>query len=90
MMKEERKEKILGELDKHTQKLVVIKQTGFISSKFFINSLTYEIKLDTLTLRDEKANIYISINLNQVYKVETSKNSIQMFLDNDTEICIQI
>ena len=88
--KEEQKEKILGELNKHVQKPIVINQTGFISSKFFINSLTYEIKLDTLTLRDGKENIYISINLNQVCKVETSKNSIQMFLDNDTEICIQI
>ena len=89
-MKEEQKEKILGELNKHVQKPVIIKQTGFISSEFFINSLTYKIGIDTLTLRDEKENIYISINLNQVYKEETSKNSIQMFLDNDTEICIQI
>ena len=89
-MKEEQKEKILEELNKYVQKPIVIKQTGFILSEFFINSLIYEIKLDTLTLRDEKENIYISINLNQVYKEETSKNSIQMFLDNDTEICIQI
>ena len=89
-MKEEQKDKILEELNKHAQKPIVIKQTGFISSKFFINSLVYGIKVDTLTLRDEEENIYISINLNQVYKVETSKNSIQMFLDNDTEICIQI
>lgn len=90
MMKEEQKEKILGELNKHAQKPIVINQTGFISSQFYINSLTYGIELDILTIKDEKEEIYLSINLNQVYKVETSKNSIQMFLDNDTEICIQI
>lgn len=90
MMKEEQKEKILGELNKHAQKPIVINQTGFISSQFYINSLTYGIELDILSIKDEKEEIYLSINLNQVYKVETSKNSIQMFLDNDTEICIQI
>lgn len=90
MMKEEQKEKILGELNKHAQKPIIINQTGFISSQFYINSLTYGIELDILTIKDEKEEIYLSINLNQVYKVETSKNSIQMYLDNDTQICIQI
>ena len=89
-MKDELREKVLESLNNHVKKANTIKQAGFISSKFYINSLIYNLQLDTITLKDEKEEVYISINLNQVYKVETLKNSIQIYLDNDTQICIQI
>ena len=88
-MRDELRKKMLEDLNNHEKKTNIIKQTGFISSRFYIKSLIYKIELDTLTLKDEKEEIYVTINVNQVYKVETSKNSIQIYLDNDTQICIQ-
>lgn len=89
-MQNELKEKILEELKKHEKKQNTIKQTGFISNQFYINSLTYQLKIDTLTIKDEKEEIYVCINLNQVYKVDIHENNIQIYLDNDTQIFIKI
>ena len=88
-MQNELREKILEELKKHEKKQNTIKQTGFISNQFYINSLTYKLEIDTLTIKDEKEEIYVCINLNQVYKVEITDNNIHMYLDNDTQICIK-
>ncbi len=87
-MQDRIREKILEELKKHEKKQNTIRQTGFISNQFYINSLTYKLKIDTLTIKDEKEEIYICINLNQVYQVHIYENSIQIYLDNDTQICI--
>ena len=89
-MQNELREKILEELKKHEKKQNTIKQTGFISNQFYINSLTYQLKIDTLTIKDEKEKIYVCINLNQVYKVDIHENNIQIYLDNDTQIFIKI
>ena len=87
-MQDRIREKILEELKKHEKKQNTIRQTGFISNQFYINSLTYKLKIDTLTIKDEKEEIYICINLNQVYQVHIHENNIQIYLDNDTQICI--
>ena len=50
----------------------------------------YKIQSDILNLRDETEEIYLSLNLNQVYQVEISENKMILFLDNDTEIEISI
>ena len=46
----------------------------------------YKIQNDTLNLRDGTKEIYLSLNLNQVYQIEISENKMILFLDNDTEI----
>lgn len=77
-------------LDKLKQKPVRISQNGFIMNQFFINKLIFKIQSDILNLRDETKEIYLSLNLNQVYQVEISENKIILFLDNDTEIEISM
>ena len=73
-------------LDKLKQKPIKISQTGFIMNQFFVDKLMYKIQDDILNLRDEMKEIYLSLNLNQVYQVEISENKIILFMDNATEI----
>ena len=77
-------------LDKLKQKSIKVNQKGFIFNQFFIEKLIYKIQNDILNLRDENKEIYISLNLNQVYQIEIGENKIILFLDNDTEINISI
>lgn len=77
-------------LDKLKQRPIKINQNGFIMNQFFMDRLMYKIQDDILNLRDEAKEIYLSLNLNQVYQVEISENKIVLFLDNDTEIEISI
>ena len=62
----------------------------FESRLFFVDKLMYKIQDDILNLRDEMKEVYLSLNLNQVYQVEISENKIILFMDNDTEIEISI
>lgn len=71
-------------------KMVRINQRGFIYSQFIIENLIYKIQNDILNLRDNKKDIYISVNLNQVYKMELGKHILMLFMDNDTELKISI
>ena len=77
-------------LDKLKQKPIRISQNGFMISQFFINKLMYKIEDDILNLRDETKEIYLSVNLNQVYQIEINENKMSLFLDNDTQIEISI
>lgn len=77
-------------LDNLKQKPVKISQNGFILNQFFMTQLIYIIQDDILNLRDEAKEVYLSLNLNQVYQVEISENKIILFMDNDTEINISI
>ena len=77
-------------LDKLKQKSIKVNQKGFIFNQFFIEKLIYKIQNDILNLRDERNEVYISLNLNQVYQIEIGENKIILFLDNDTEINISI
>ena len=77
-------------LDKLKQKPIKISQKGFIMNQFFIDKLMYKIQDDILNLRDEIKEIYLSLNLNQVYQIEISENKLNLFLDNDTQIEISI
>lgn len=87
-MQDKMRENILNELKRKNGKRIVICQTGFISTKFLVNCLSYEIEIDTLTIKDEREGVYLSINLNQAYKYEISDNKIKIYLDNDTVIII--
>ena len=77
-------------LDKLKQKHIKISQNGFIINQFFMDKLMYKVQDDILNLRDEVKEVYLSLNLNQVYQVEISENKIILFMDNDTEIEISI
>ena len=73
-------------LNKMKQKQLRIRQNGFMINQFFIEKLMYKIQDDILSLRDKDKDIYLSLNLNQVYQVEIGEKQIILFLDNDTEI----
>ena len=73
-------------LEKLQQKPIIVQQKGFIMNQFFMSKMIYKIQSDTLNLRDETKEIYLSLNLNQVYQVEIGENRMILFLDNDTEI----
>ena len=79
-------EKLEKSLDNLKQKPVKVNQKGFIINQFFVEKLMYKIQDDILNLRDEAKEVYLSLNLNQVYQIEISENKIILFLDNDTEI----
>ena len=82
--------KIKNCLDNLKQKPIKINQTGFIINQFFMSKLIYIIQDDILNLWDETKEVYLSLNLNQVYQIEISENKIILFMDNDTEIEISI
>ena len=63
---------------------------GFIINQFFMDKFMYKIQDDILNLREEVKEVYLSLNLNQVYQIEIGENKIILFLDNDTEINISI
>lgn len=77
-------------LDKQQQKPLRIQQNGFLINQFFMEKMMYKIQNDTLNLRDEMKEVYISLNLNQVYQVEIGENKIILFLDNDTKIQLSL
>lgn len=77
-------------LDKFQQKSIKVNQNGFIINQFFIKKMVYKIQSDTLNLRDETKEVYLSLNLNQVYQVEVGENKIILFLDNDTVINLSL
>lgn len=85
-MKQDMIVKIEKYLDKLQQKPVTIQQDGFLINQFFMEKMIYKIQNDTLNLRDEMKEVYISLNLNQVYQVEIGENKMILFLDNDTRI----
>ena len=85
-MKQDMIVKIEKYLDKLQQKPVTVQQDGFLINQFFMEKMIYKIQNDTLNLRDEAKEVYISLNLNQVYQVEIGENKMILFLDNDTRI----
>ena len=80
-------EKCLNELE---EKAVRVSQSGFIMNQFFMEKMMYKIQSDILNLRDMTKEVYLSLNLNQVYQIDIGKNNIVLFLDNDTEIQLSL
>ena len=79
--------KCLDELEKKT---VRVSKNGFIINQFFMEKMIYKIQSDILNLRDMTKEVYLSLNLNQVYQIDIGKNNIVLFLDNDTEIQLSL
>ena len=80
-------EKCLNELE---EKAVRVSQSGFIMNQFFMEKMMYKIQSDILNLRDRTKEVYLSLNLNQVYQVEIGKSNMILFLDNDTEVQLSL
>lgn len=76
-------EKILSNF---IEKSIIVNQNGFLESTYYIENLTYFIKEDILNVEDKNSNVYIKINLNQIYKIENEKDKMLLYLDNDTII----
>lgn len=81
-------EELMKFLDNNKEKNIVINQLGFIESQFYINKMGYVLKNDILTISDSKQKI--SINTNQIYKLDYINQGIIIYLDNDTEIKISV
>lgn len=79
-------EKLIKTLEKFNQKNIKINQTGFISNQVFIKKLKYKIEYDVLKIEDIQEEIYVYINLNQVYETQIEDTQILLKLDNDTQI----
>ena len=77
-------------LDEVEKKTVRVSQNGFIINQFFMEKMIYKIQSDILNLRDMTKEVYLSLNLNQVYQIDIGKNNIVLFLDNDTEIQLSL
>lgn len=76
-------------LKKFVDKDITIIQEGFVQNKFYISKMNYTIKKEILNCIDEKNNIYLKINTNQIYVIENKKDEIKIYLDNDTIVKIQ-
>ena len=77
-------------LENLNDKKIEIQQSGFIVSQFRINALIYKIQNDIINIRDKNNDIYISVNLNQAYQIEIGESKLKIYLDNDTEIRIEM
>jgi len=80
-------EECLKELE---EKTVRVSQNGFIMNQFFMEKMMYKIQSDILNLRDMTKEVYLSLNLNQVYQIDIGKKNMVLFLDNDTEIQLSL
>lgn len=77
-------------LKKFEGKCVTITQDGFLKNKYSIHKLKYFIEYEILNITDEESRNYLTINLNQIYKIEINEKDIKLYLDNDTIICLII
>lgn len=67
-------------------KNVRINIKGFLEIGFNIRKLLYSCDKDILKLKDELKEAYITININQIYKIQNRENKISLSLDNDTMV----
>ncbi len=71
-------------------KEIIVIQDGFLKSKYHIPKFKYSLIHDILDIIDEENKYYVSINSNQIYKIEINQNNIVLYLDNDTIIGLNI
>ncbi len=77
-------------LNEFIGKDVTITQDGFLKNKYSIHKLKYFIEYEILNIIDEESKNCLTINLNQIYKMEINEKNIKLYLDNDTIICLGI
>ena len=77
-------------LDTWQEKNIIVKQEGFIESKYEIEIAKYKIEYEVLSIFGQEEGPYIKVNLNQVYKIEKEKNELELYLDNDINIILKL
>ena len=77
-------------LNEFIGKSITITQDGFLKNKYSINKLKYFIEYEILNITDEESKNYLTINLNQIYKMMINEKDIKLYLDNDTIISLGI
>lgn len=82
-------ENIIEYLNKSKNNILEINITRFISSKFFIEEFEYNIQNDILNIKEKNKDVFLEINLNQVYQIEEIENYIKIYIDNDIVIKIK-
>lgn len=78
---------ISNNLEKMQNQNIVIIQEGFIEGKYSIEKAKCKIEEEILCIED--TNNYLRINLNQIYNIETKKDGMMLFLDNDTNYVLK-
>ena len=77
-------------LNEFIGKNITITQDGFLKNEYSINKLKYFIEYEILNITDEESKNYLTINLNQIYKMMINEKDIKLYLDNDTIISLGI
>lgn len=72
------------------EKNIIVNQEGFITSRYVIKNISYKIEYETLNIETQDKETYIRINLNQIFKIEQNAIEIKLYIDNDTNIILQI
>ena len=81
---------IINKLNEFRDKNITISQTGFLESKFVIQKMTYKLEEDILYILNDTKNIFININVNQIYDIKVNQDSMLIYLDNDTSLKLKI
>ncbi len=81
-------EEIIRFLNRKKERNILVSQLGFIETNFYIFDYTYNIKNDLLSI-ENKQNVKIIININQIYKIDYLENGIILNMDNDTKIKLE-
>lgn len=79
---------LLEILNKYLGEIVVIKQEGFLGAQYVIEKMHCGLQDEILRMWSAESGSYVSVNINQIYKVENSEEQIRIYMDNDTVINI--
>ena len=52
--------------------------------------MTYKLEEDILYILNDTKNIFININVNQIYDIKVNQDSMIIYLDNDTSLKLKI
>lgn len=80
---------IIENIKQFNKKKVILKQLGFLESKFVFEIFCYSLNNDILIIKDEKNDVFIKININEIYNLEMTEKAILIYMDNDTKIKLE-
>ena len=82
-------DEIINAIQKLKGKTINIRQEGFLETQFSVKDVIYDVIDDILKIDGNNEDNFIAMNLNQIYKMEQTKDEIVLFIDNDTVIKIR-
>lgn len=85
-----KREELITFLNLIVGKRVEIKNSGYISSKNSIKSLSYEINYEILVIKDSISNNYMMFDLNAIKQININENNAILNLFYDDEIAPDI